>query len=151
MVSSQCRAQRSPYRGLASKRSTTRSYAPGFLSPTNALISASVGGRPIRSNVTRRMRVRRSVAGPIASPFADSFASRKRSRTCGAFPAGTAGLRSGCSDQCVSPDGVSAPASGHDGPDWTQLRSIATCAPVRGVLPLRFGGITKSTFVVDTR
>ena len=105
----------------------------------------------MRSNVTRRMSVVLSAAGPIDRPLADSFAFRKRSTICADLPAGTAGLRSVCSDQWVSPDGVSTPASGHDGPDCTQLRSIATCAPVRGVFPLRFGGITKSTFVVDTR
>ena len=45
---------RSPKRGEASRRSTTVSFAAGDLSVRNASISAWVGGRPVRSKVTRR-------------------------------------------------------------------------------------------------
>ena len=66
-------------RRLASSRSITFSQASGDVSLTNASISSGVGGRPIRSNVTRRMSVRRSASGANDSPFSCSFARTKRS------------------------------------------------------------------------
>ena len=46
---------------------------------TKALYSAGVGGRPVRSRVTRRSKVRRSAGGAGFSPFASNFARIKAS------------------------------------------------------------------------
>ena len=43
---------------------------------SNALISAGVGGRPVRSKVARRMRVLRLVLGLGDSPFCSRLAAR---------------------------------------------------------------------------
>src|SRR3954447_17028590 len=67
-TSSQCRPHRSPYRGLASRRSTTFSYALEDESFTNASTSAGVGGRPVRSKVTRRIKAPLGAEGLGASP-----------------------------------------------------------------------------------
>ena len=45
------RADRSPYCGLLSRRSTTRSEASGVASASKARASAGEGGRPIRSTL----------------------------------------------------------------------------------------------------
>ena len=62
-TSSQCLAQRSPYCGEASRRSTSRSKAAGDASASKAATSSGVGGRPIRSNVARRISVLLSASG----------------------------------------------------------------------------------------
>jgi hypothetical protein len=47
----------------ANKRSTTFAQASGLESVTNASTSSGVGGKPRRSRVTRRRRVRLSAGG----------------------------------------------------------------------------------------
>ena len=49
--------------GEASSRSTTLANASGDASARKACTSAGVGGRPVKSNVARRISVRRSAAG----------------------------------------------------------------------------------------
>ena len=61
-ASSQCIVRCSAYRGEASRRSTTFSYASGAVSARNARVSSGVGGRPVRSSVTRRSSVRLSAS-----------------------------------------------------------------------------------------
>ena len=51
---------------------------PAAWSATNASTSSGVGGRPVRSNVTRRIRVRRSASATGVSPFSSSRARTKR-------------------------------------------------------------------------
>ena len=53
-TSSQCRPQRSPKASEESSRSTTCSFAPVDVSARNVARSFSVGGKPVRSSVTRR-------------------------------------------------------------------------------------------------
>ena len=67
--------------GDASSRSTTFANArrPGRGRSTKASISCGVGGRPVRSNVARRMSVRRSAGGAGFSPSASSRAPMKAS------------------------------------------------------------------------
>src|SRR5687767_12243644 len=49
------------------------------MSEKNALTSSGLGGNPIKSKYTRRIRVLRSAPWEYDSPFASSFASRNRS------------------------------------------------------------------------
>ena len=62
---------------------------PASRSPTNASISAGVGGRPVRSKVTRRMRCSRVAGGAGVRPAASSFARTKAS--IGSGPAAARG------------------------------------------------------------
>src|SRR5207245_2673187 len=112
------------YRGLASRRSTTFSYASGERSARNASISSGVGGSPVRSYVTRLRSVRGSAGGAGANPFSPSF--ERTNASIGVLaqgPAGgTAGLTSGLSDQCLSAEDAS---SGHAAPSSIQRRMIS--------------------------
>ena len=98
-----------------------------------------MGGSPVKSNVARRIRVRRSAGGAGGSPFASSFARRKRSiglRTCDGFRViGTAGSRTGWNAQWSDRIGpargrattaVSAFSSGSGAPRFTHSSSNAT-------------------------
>jgi hypothetical protein len=62
----------SPKCGDSSSRLTTFSYASGDSSFTNATTSSGVGGRPVRSNVTRRISVSRDASDDGLSPFSSS-------------------------------------------------------------------------------
>ena len=77
--------------------STTFANASGESSVRNASTSSGVGGRPVRSNVARRISVRLSAGGAGVSPFASSFARMKRSivgeRPAASFTAGGGGSR----------------------------------------------------------
>ena len=59
ITSSQCCAQRSPYRGDCKSRSTTDSNALSSSreSRTNSVTSSQAGGRPFRSSAARRINV----------------------------------------------------------------------------------------------
>src|SRR5207253_6327370 len=48
---------------------------------TNASTSSGVGGRPVRSKVTRRTRVTRSASGARARPFSSSLGLRSEEHT----------------------------------------------------------------------
>ena len=74
----------SPYAGSANSRSTSASYACGRSSATNARTASRVGGRPVRSNVTRRINVRLSAAFAGGIPAASMRANTNRS--IGSFP-----------------------------------------------------------------
>src|SRR5262245_17192033 len=67
------------------------------MSARNPSISATVGGRPVRSKATRRTSVVRSASGPGASPFASRAARMKRSTSVRAGPrtSGTVGAATG--------------------------------------------------------
>ena len=56
-----------------------RSYALGEVSFRKISISEALGGRPVRSSDTRRIKVRASAAGAGAKPWASSRASTNRS------------------------------------------------------------------------
>ena len=74
--------------------------ACGERSSRKRSISWGVGGRPMRSNVRRRIKVRRSAGGDNDMPRAESFARTKASIAVAApDTAGTAGILSGCSAQ----------------------------------------------------
>ena len=78
------------------------------------LISSGVGGRPVRSNVARRMSVRLSVGDEKLSPFALSVRSRKASM--GFFvPFGTGGFLIGWNNQKLRSSSVTSTASGSSG------------------------------------
>ncbi len=77
-MSIQCRAQRSAYCGLASRRSTMAARACGVSSAARASSSARVGGRPIRSRLTRRSQIRGSARCWATRPRRSRSAARKR-------------------------------------------------------------------------
>ena len=113
-------------------------------------ISVGVGGRPVRSNVTRRINVRLS-AGPAGfNPSASSLARIKRSigerHQSLARTFGNAGSWMTCSDQCLLRSFRSKAfcvmfltflSSGHGAPILTQAARSAICAseslPPRGI------------------
>ena len=78
-TSSQMRPQRSPYRGTpAGGRQLSRTHPDSCLLQTHR-ISSIVGGRPVRSNVTRRSNVSLSAGGCGAIRFSSSLLRIKRS------------------------------------------------------------------------
>src|SRR5205814_708535 len=94
----------------------TFAHASVERSVTNAATSAGVGGSPIRSNVVRRISVRRSAVAAGERPFASSAASMKvsigdltqeRARTVG-----LTGRLTGRNDQWRAPPAVEAEESG---------------------------------------
>src|SRR5436309_810478 len=157
--SSQNRAQRSPYRGEASRRSINRAKASGAPSARNAATSSGVGGRPVRSKVTRRIKARLSAGGAGLSWFASRPARMKRSIgdliQASSLTGGGAGVRTGRNAQydfCSSPNrgpldsGLTAPGddvsgAGQGAPARTQ--SARAAMSPSGSFP--FGGILRSS------
>src|SRR5690349_6849199 len=96
----------------------TLAKAPGDRSASKAAISSGVGGRPIKSNVARRMSVRRSGAGDGARPFASNRARINRSiEVRGQLPfltCGGAGFLTGRKAQCFFQALPVAPVVGTD-------------------------------------
>src|SRR5207237_572767 len=140
---------RSPYLGDARRRSMTFAYAAGDVSARNVSTSAGVGGRPVRSNVARLMRVRRSACFAGISPFSSSPARMKLSIPfVGHHLFLTSGIGLDCTgrkDQNRFCDSVSlnpvvrtALLSGQSAPDFTQaVRSAiseARSLPGGGIL-----------------
>ena len=112
-----------------------------------ASISASVGGRPVRSNVTRRMRVARSAGGDGERPAASSLSITKRSMGVAAHALRFASRLRGGSDFVR---GSNAQCSPQFAPWATHLLSVSICAAES----LRFrlgGGITSSASWLVTR
>ena len=129
---------------------------------------SGVGGRPVRSNVTRRMSVRRSAGGAAARPTASSRDARKASigllcrsaRPVGGgagtptgLPACTCGSSSRDEPAAranVTPSVASmvAPAAGHSAPAAIQRRINSTCSP--DSLSFSFGGIAETSAVRRT-
>src|SRR6266542_709831 len=100
-TSNQCRPYRTPCCSLASSRSTTASIAPADSSRAKASCSSRPGGRPIKSNETRRNHVNLSAALSGARPWSRQASPIKASIGLGdeQMPRGTSGRTSGLSDQ----------------------------------------------------
>ena len=76
-----------------------------MVSARNASTSSGVGGRPIRSRVSRRISVVRSAGGDGARPSVSSRASTNRSigflTQAASRTGGAAGRRTGSNAQCL--------------------------------------------------
>ena len=135
---------RSPYCGLANRRSTSLPTACGDGSVTNACTCSQVGGSPVRSNDRRRISVRRSDSGAGSWPFPCSFASTNRSmslRTNEPFlTRGGVGRATGLYAQCKS---YSAPSAIQR---WSSaFWAASSCLPESG------GGMRSSSSSVVMR
>ena len=124
------------------------SKASGELSLTKVLISLGVGGRPVRSNVARRMSVRLSVGGEKLRPLA--FSLRRRKASMGFFVSfGTGGFLIDWNSQKLRSSSVTSTESGSSGSGREVLApcaihsliramsSLASLACPLGILPLR--------------
>ena len=104
-MSSHSAAIRSPKAGDSSNRSTTLSKALSDLSARKASICSSVGGNPVRSNVTRRINRSRAASRVGTTPPASSRDNTNRSIGLRHQPpfltAGTWTAATGWKDQCA--------------------------------------------------
>src|SRR6266540_725760 len=100
-TSNQCRPYRTPCCSLASSRSTTASIAPADSSRAKASCSSRPGGRPIKSNETRRNHVNLSAAPSGERPLSRQASPIKASigLVDEQMSRGTSARTSGLSDQ----------------------------------------------------
>ena len=155
-TSSQCRPQRSPYRGEASRRSTTRAKASGDGVGHERLDLLGRRRQALRSNVARRISVRRSAGGDGVEPLRlqpgqdegvdrrgdpGRLLDRRRGRHADRpeRPVRRPRLVTGLADGLGRPAGQGAPI-------FTQLASASTAASGS----FSFGGILMSSCVWRT-
>ena len=141
-------AYRVAYGSVPSRRSTSRSYAPGAESARNAPSSSGVGGSPVRSMNTRRHSVAGSASGPGATSAAASRACTKRSIGC---PGASASAASGGVGGVAARGASNAQCGSYRAPSRIQRTTVARSASVNACLPLSGGGMTASGSRVRSR
>ena len=101
--SSQCLPHLTPYCSDSRSRSMHAFQAVASSSSSKSLIDSSEAGRPVRSYVARRTRVRASASLDGVSPRDSISMARNRSMGCSSmFDPGTAGFSSAMHDHHVS-------------------------------------------------
>ena len=125
----------SPYRGESSRRSTTVSYADADRSARKASTSSGVGGKPVRSRVTRRISAVLLASGSGSSP---SSSSRSRMNRSISLTGQAASLTAGSAGFCGR---LERPVPGPGGPLLDPAPQARRSARASADLPLFLGGI----------